>query len=347
MRFARFPNVLIHKVRKVNSLCTALKMEEKEKEKKVAHRKGKRMIGNVTIPPSKRAVKLADEAAELHKKEEADKESVIFGTMPSMMVQTCLPRSPVKGDRYVHRGNNYRLTLVSGTGELPFGFMPRILLAQINHAALTTQSAQIDLGQNIAAVLKVMGLDDHSYYRKQLYEQWCRVMSTFFTFEKTTVNTVNGEKQYAYLMQSTHIGDIEVRSDANPAKFSSKYWIGTCTLSPRYLELLQQHPVPISLAALSMMRRNTLEMDLYCWLTYRLYSLNFAPEKQVELSYEQLRDQFNFSEKVRIARFKQMFHSALKNVISFYLDADGKITENPMRSGLIFHAGTPHIKVKD
>lgn len=317
-------------------------------EKKINHRKGKRMIGNMSIPPSKRAVELADKAADLYKEQLNDPDNVIFGTFPSMMVQTCLPRTPVKGDRYVHRGNNYRMTLVAGSDswELPYGFMPRILLAQINSTALKTQSTKIDLGQNIASVLNVLGLDDHNYYRKQLIEQWFRVMSTSFTFEKTTVNKVNGEPKYEYLMQSTHIGAIKVESDSAPGKFSSKLWMGTCILSPVYLELLQQHPVPVSLAALSMLRRNTLEMDLYCWLSYRLYSLNFAPDKQIELSYEQLRDQFNISEKVRLSRFKHMFHSALKNVLSFYLDADGKITENPKHSGLIFHAGSPHIKLK-
>ena len=65
-------------------------------------------------------------------------------------------------------------------------------------------------------------------------------------------------------------------------------WTSTIELNHRLFRELIEHAVPINLRVLRAMRRSTLGLDLYLWLTYRTFGL----KNWLRLSWPQLHEQF-------------------------------------------------------
>ena len=50
-------------------------------------------------------------------------------------------------------------------------------------------------------------------------------------------------------------------------------FIETATLSQMFFDQLKRHPVPIEEGAVRQIANNSLALDVYCWLAYRLHVL--------------------------------------------------------------------------
>ena len=99
----------------------------------------------IPSPPTQRHFTRADQVNQLASASEADPD---LGFMARMMVLCSLPRSN-PGDRHQYKRVNgpYKLIL-SRTGEykLPFGNLPRLLMAWASTEAVRTQSRELVLG---------------------------------------------------------------------------------------------------------------------------------------------------------------------------------------------------------
>ena len=51
-------------------------------------------------------------------------------------------------------------------------------------------------------------------------------------------------------------------------------FVEKASLSQSFFEELKKHPVPVEEAAVRQIANNSLALDVYCWLAYRLHSLN-------------------------------------------------------------------------
>jgi Plasmid encoded RepA protein len=100
------------------------------------------------------------------------------------------------------------------------------------------------------------------------------------------------------------------------------------SLSQSFFEELKKYPVPVEEAAVRQIANNSLALDVYCWLAYRLHSLQ-AP---ISISWRALHSQFGRSV-ARLDHFKDHFRTVLTLAISVYPDAD--VGENPTGAGLI------------
>ena len=81
---------------------------------------------------------------------------------------------------------------------------------------------------------------------------------------------------------------------------------------------------------------NSLALDVYCWLAYRLHSLN-AP---ISVSWKALHAQFGRSV-ARLDHFKDHFRSVLELATSVYPDAN--VEENHNGTGLVLKPSKPPV----
>ena len=99
----------------------------------------------------------ADQVNQLAAASEADPD---LGFMARLMALCSLPRTN-PGDRHQYQRVNgpYKLIL-SRTGEykLPFGNLPRLLLAWVSTEAVRTQSRELVLGRSLAKFMKTLGV---------------------------------------------------------------------------------------------------------------------------------------------------------------------------------------------
>ena len=103
----------------------------------------------------------ADQVNQLVSASEADPD---LGFMARMLALCSLPRTN-PGNQYQYKRVNgpYKLIL-SRTGEykLPFGNLPRLLLAWVSTEAVRTQSREIVLGKSLSGFMRKLGMEDRS-----------------------------------------------------------------------------------------------------------------------------------------------------------------------------------------
>jgi hypothetical protein len=270
-----------------------------------------------------------------------------MGNYPTMMIMTSLPRRDIADRNYVHVSQAFSLEMNCSPLGMPFGFMPRLVLATLNHKAILTQSPCVELGATVNEMLNTMRVPVDSHYKKLLVNQWYRLFRTLFTFLQTKSIIVDDGVRVSRLLISTALGSLSETAEYSLAGGNLRYWDGSCQLSADYFNLLLDHPVPVSLNALAALRSNTFEMDLYSWLTYKIFSLNFADEKTVQISYKALQDQFNYSpETVNVAFFRIKTRDALRTISVIYPEVLKCVIEAEDGKSLIIRAGKPHLRMR-
>ena len=87
------------------------------------------------------------------------------GFMMRLLALCTLPRTnPGNQDRYVRRNGPFTLVMIAG-GEfpkLPYGTLPRLLLAWVCTEAVRTQSRTLVLGRSLAGFMRTLGITDDS-----------------------------------------------------------------------------------------------------------------------------------------------------------------------------------------
>ena len=112
----------------------------------------------------------------------------------------------------------------------------------------------------------------------------------------------------------------------------------TAKLAEIFFDLLKKHPVPIEESAIRAINNNSVAIDLYAWLAYRLHSLSKPPP----VSWTALKTQFG-NGVGRMDNFRMWFLENLRLALAAYRDAQVDIEER----GLILHPSRPPIAAKE
>ena len=115
-------------------------------------------------------------------------------------------------------------------------------------------------------------------------------------------------------------------------------WSSRVTLSQKFFEEMTSSPVPIDLRALKALKRSPLRLDIYSWLTWRLYSVR----KPTQIPWEYLKAQFGsgYADDAQGLRdFRKAFIEALNAVKLFYREAN----VTPMEGALSLRPSSTHV----
>ena len=226
----------------------------------------------------------ADQVNQLVTASEADSD---LGFMARLMALCSLPRTnPGNRLQYVRRNGPYSLVMIAGgLNKLPYGNLPRLLLAWVSTEAVRTQSREISLGSSLAEFMRKLGINSDSGgsrgERTRLRNQMDRLFSA-------TVQLIYKDERVEARVSSS-VADRTAfwwneRKPDEPVLFDSKIRLG----EDFYNEIVS-HPVPIDMNTLKALKRCSLGLDLYLWLTYRTFALR-AP---LRLSWRHLYHQFD------------------------------------------------------
>ena len=111
-------------------------------------------------------------------------------------------------------------------------------------------------------------------------------------------------------------------------------WKSRIELGKRFFEEAINSPVPVDMRALRALKRSPLALDIYCWLTYRLYYLR----KPTDIPWAVLQLQFG-ADYGRERDFKAAFLEHLRAVLVVYPEADVGEGER----GLLLKPSKPHV----
>ena len=107
-----------------------------------------------------------DQVTQLVRTSEAEAD---VGFMARLLALCSLPRTN-PGDRkeFIRRNGPYTLGMVAGVGnKLPYGTLPRLLLAWVRTEAVRTGRRELYLGRGLRTpqVCKKLGISEQTYYR--------------------------------------------------------------------------------------------------------------------------------------------------------------------------------------
>ena len=253
---------------------------------------------------------LSDQVNQLVNACEADPD---LGFMARMMALCCLPRTnPGNQHQYKRVNGPYKLIMIAGgDNKLPFGNLPRLILAWVSTEAVRTQSRVLILGSSLSQFMRTLGMEDRSGSprgdRTRLRNQMDRLFHSH-------VQLIYEDEQHKASVSS----QVADRTDLwwNPKRPDQpSLWDSKILLSEAFFNEIVSHPVPLDMNTLKALKRCALGLDLYLWLTYR----TFALKRPLRITWRHLYRQFGTdpakaSDKFIVRNFRQNVLRELKKI---------------------------------
>ena len=224
-----------------------------------------------------------DQVDQLVKASEDDPD---MGFMARLMTLCSLPRTnPGNRLQYKRVNGPYTLYMIAGGGnKLPYGNLPRLLLAWVCTEAVKTQNRDLILGASLADFMQKLGSHDRSGSargdRTRLRNQMVRLF-------RCQVELVYEDKHSERSVASRIASRTELWWD--PKRPGERMlWDSKIRLGEEFFQEIIRHPVPLDMNILKALKRSSLGLDLYLWLTYRTFSL----ERTLRLPWKRLYRQF-------------------------------------------------------
>ena len=257
-----------------------------------------------------------------------------LGFMARMLVLCSLPRTN-PGDRLQYKRVNgpYSLIMTAvGKTKLPFGNLPRLLLAWVCTEAVRTQNRELILGKSLSDFMRALGMVPVGGVRTRLRNQMRRLFSAH-------VSLVYEDKRDMVIAGSQVADRAELwwneRKPDEQVLWDSKIYLGEA-----FFNEIIRHPVPLDMNTLTSLKRCSLGLDLYLWTSYR----TFALKRPQRFSWQQVYRQFGAEPaKASSKNIVQMFRRKVLRELKKIKLAWPGLNYATAPGVLILHPSTPKI----
>ena len=258
-----------------------------------------------------------------------------LGFMARLLALCSLPRSN-PGNRLQYKRVNGPFTLymtASGGNKLPYGNLPRLILAWVCSEAVRTQSRVLVLGKSLSGFMRLLGVysssgEKHTRLRNQMKRLFGCTVSMIYENER-------GEARVSSLVADRTVFWWNERKPDERSVWNSKIELGE-----KFFNEIINHPVPLNMNALNALKRSALGLDLYLWLVYRTFPLR-APKR---LTWRLLYSQFGAhpakaSDNNTVQAFRYKVLRELKKIKMAWPE----LNYSTAKGVLILHPSTPAI----
>ena len=224
-----------------------------------------------------------DQVNQLVSASEADPD---LGFMARLMALCSLPRAnPGNRLQYKRVNGPYKLIMFSnGETKLPYGNLPRLLLAWVCTEAVRTQSRELILGSSLAEFMRKLDISSDSGGSRGERTRLRNQMDRLFSASVSLIYEDEHSKQFV----TSPIADRGEFWWAPKRPDEPMLWESKIHLSEPLFNKIIRHPMPLDMNILKALKRSSLGLDLYLWLTYRTFTL----KRPLRLSWRQLYRQF-------------------------------------------------------
>ena len=234
-------------------------------------------------PQVRRHFTLDDQIDQLIEAREADPDTGFMGRMLALC--TLARTNPGNREKYVRRNGPYTLILNAGHPyKLPFGNLSRLLLAWVCTETVRTQSRELVLGRSLYEFMKKLGIVDRSGSKRgdrtRLQNQMHRLFGASITllYEGPGVHA-----RVSSFVADRHDFWWDPKRPDEPSLWESQIRLGE-----EFFNEIIRRPLPLDMNTLKALKRSSLGLDLYLWLTYKSFSL----KEPFVLTWQQVYRQF-------------------------------------------------------
>ena len=204
------------------------------------------------------------------------------GYMARLLALCSLPRTDPGNRLQYKRGNGpYKLIIIAGGDtKLPFGHIPRLLLAWVCTEAVRTQSRELLLGKTLSDFMRLVGIDptgaSFARVRTQMNRLFGCSISLFYQ------DHIGSSRASSYVADRHEFWWSHVKPE------DRGQWQSKIVLGEGFFNEITKNPLPVDLHILRALSRSSLGLDLYQWLNYRTFGLDHP----LRLSWKRIYAQF-------------------------------------------------------
>ena len=219
---------------------------------------------------------------------------------------------------------------------LPYGSYPRLLLCFVMTEATRTKNPVIKLGNSLSEFMNKLGIVPYGGRWgsiTRLKNQINRLFHARIHIQQTSKDkNIGGETSTEFLLSD----EKELwwsKTDPN----QSLLWESTITLSEKFFNEIITSPVPIDLDVLKTIRQSPLAIDLYLFLTHRVFKIR----KPVKIPWTLLHKQLG-AEYKEAGQFAHNCKKQLKVICGVYTG----LNLSYERGNLVVHPSLPSVPPK-
>jgi hypothetical protein len=210
---------------------------------------------------------------------------------------------------------------------VPYGSRARLIILYLQSEALKTHSREVELGKTLHAWLRRLEIPIGGKSMAAVKDQAERISRCRMSFQ-VKQGTRTGLVNQSILDSAMFIEDDSTQGSL---------FIEKAKLSEMFFEQLKKHPVPIEENAIAMIANNSMAIDVYCWLAYRLHSLS-VPKL---VTWKALHAQFGRG-LARLDHFRWYFTQNVNLALAVYPDAKVDVDSR----GLVLNPSRPPVAPK-
>lgn len=257
------------------------------------------------------------------------------GFIARAMVLASMPHSKPKNTYFKRQNGDYTLKMIADPEiGLPYGSIPRLLLAWITTEAVRTKKRDLTLGKSLADFMRQLDIEPTGGKTgsiKGLRQQMKRLFAT-------TINCTYSDQDRDTGLNMLLVDKYDLWwTPKDPEQVG--LWESSITLSETFFQEVTTSPIVFYMEALKALRKSPMALDIYMWLTYK----NSYAKNPITISWESLQLQFGAGYPMTNKgkqNFKQKFAEALKKVRVAYPEAR-KL--EALTEGLKFIPGFSHV----
>ena len=259
-----------------------------------------------------------------------------LGFLYSGWCQSALPHRKLADDA-VWQLRGERLTLLVEPGRrvvpegepipvgVPYGSRARLILLYLQSEAIKTGNREVELGKSLRSWLFRLGIPVGGKSVAAVRDQAERIARCRMSFHYAKGSSTG--------LVNQSIVDSALFLEPDDGERTSGF-VERARLSEGFFEQLKRHPVPLEESAIKAVSNNSMALDAYVWLAYRLHSLKSA----TPVTWRALRVQFGAGFG-RSDNFRSHFAASLRLALAVYPDAKVDLRDE----GIVMHPSKPPV----
>ncbi|MEQ8822301.1 MAG: replication protein RepA [Sumerlaeia bacterium] len=220
---------------------------------------------------------------------------------------------------------------------LPYGSLARLILYHIATQATQRRSPEIDLGTSLSSFMRRLGLAPTGGQKgniNRFKEQLRRITTSRFdfTYDNRDANGVGETRDQMFsIADSVHLwwDPKDPETDTFPSSM---------VLSDRFYRHIIESPVPVDMRAIDAIKKSPLALDLYTWLTARVFHVRYETPIPWALIYKQMGSEY---------ADQKDFVKACKKYLARISHFWPELNYRYVRGRFILMKSEPHVPPKD
>lgn len=265
------------------------------------------------------------------------KEAGALGYMARALVQATLPHSKPDGNEFERRNGAFTLVMLAPSKVgLPYGVIPRLMMAWMTTEVVRTKRRELVLGDSMSEFMRQLDMNPTGGRWGSITRLRDQSRRLFTTSVSCFYEGADAAGEGGFRIADRHMLWWDPQSPDQKSLFNS-----TVMLSERFYDEVRTSPVPIDMRAMKALKKSPLALDIYFWLTYRLSYLRQARV----IPWAALQMQFGSSYRADphgLRDFKRAFLRELKKVAILY----PKAKAGEENGGLYLQPSATHIPTR-